>query len=225
MPNKIVQYVVAGSLLLIAGVPIGYLAHSGIATPVVSDEVVVEIKPTECAVGELIQLKAEGKNAAWTVEPASPDAISFGNENEHFVASFRSAARYVVIQASIINGKVVIAKTVFDVTGGGAATGWVAKIRGWNPGPESKALAGSFRTVSSFVAEKIAAGTLVAPDEILQKTTESNQRVLGSNAGKWTTFFANLQGELDSLQTNGDLTTQRDFVRVWNEIASALESL
>jgi hypothetical protein len=227
MSSAVVKYGVASVLLLLAGVPIGYFVKGNLQTPVVPDAPAVDVSAIEVAVGELVQLKAEGTNAAWTVEPASPDAISFGNENEHFVASFRTSARYVVINACVVDGKVTIQKTFYDVTGGGAAPGnnLSAEFRQWGVGPSPATVAATFRTVASFVDEKTKAGALVQPEEILTMTTDSNKRALGADNSKWNNFFSRLEDKLKSLQDSGQLVSQRDYIRVWNDIADALGTL
>lgn len=89
----------------------------------------------------------------------------------------------------------------------------------------ARKLAASFRDVAKEVQGLIDERKLMPPDDIIELARVSNNEALGGSIEKWKPFFDQLETRLTALAKDNKLNTMADHVKVWNEIATALESV
>lgn len=89
---------------------------------------------------------------------------------------------------------------------------------------EAHKLAASFREVAKEVQDLIDERKLLPPDDIIELTRVANNEALGGSISRWQPLFDQLEARLATLAKDNKLNTMADHVKVWNEIATALES-
>lgn len=206
-------------------------------------------------VGQQVKITVEdGTSVAWTVEPPIPDLTTYGDRNESSVSSYRTPGKYTVIAAvatgtgykdasvSLRRYSVVVAgETPVNPTPGPDPGPTPVDPPGPVPTPvvnefsdlaklvpdkaEAKRLAAALRETADEVDTLVKKRKLLSPDEIVALSQEANEKALGSSITKWDKFFTATEDVLTRLAKDGKLNTMTDHVKVWNELATLLESV
>lgn len=193
--------------------------------------------PAKCVVGELVRLDLRESvvgGVQWRVLPDTPDFEVIENGQRAFFSS-RVPGSYLFIVAGAKGDTALLTHHTIVVDGAVPGPG-----PGPGPGPVVQTLA---EQVTAMVAaipayegrdaqikgvaqvfRKMAEGSDISPDQILEATAVANSAVLGDNLEKWVPFLDKLGELLDGMVDGGKLTTRDDYKATWLEIAKGLEA-
>lgn len=239
---------IAAILACVFVAPVCWIAGS-VCTPVPNEPAVVPVvvetdyPSRDVVVGELITLVVEGDDVAWEFSPSCEDNVSVDEGDTRLFVSFRHAGPHAIYAGASLDGKASITRFDFNVTRGpgpdpgpepGPEPGpnptpvedeWVTRLRGWTPGPRPEAVSKAFVEVASWSQGRLDNSQLVTPQQILARTKTAVNKSVGQDGAKWRPFFAGLADHLAAESGGNALVTQRDYIRTWQSIGTALGKL
>lgn len=237
--KSFIQVLCAGVLVVIAAIaggealqnPYGDSIPEPVMLKFVGDPEIAG--PGEVEIGELARLSVEGEKVAWDCVPHIPDGQAFGENNQSYVASFRTPGLYTVIAAVYSNDEVNILSFPIDVRGPPEPVKppvpednrfdevLIQDVISWcQASAANRDRVMGIATVFGYVAIEIQEGKLVSAQDIINRTAILNKEVDTSGLGP---LLSDIQTELTSRSDSGTLRTVDDHLVVWKSIAEGLE--
>ncbi len=238
--KSVIEVVCAGVLVVLAAIAGGESLQKPYIDSVVEQPKMVQFLgtpviegPGQVEVGELARLSVEGERVDWDCVPKIVDGQEYGENNQNYVASFRTPGIYTVIAAVYANDTVEVLSFPIQVEGGEVVVvvpdeiddrydeTLVENVLSWcNTSGPNKDRVMSVATVFGVVAIQIQDGELRNSAEIIARTATLNEKV---NTNGLEPLLISIQTELISRSDLGLLETPAQHVRVWKSIAEGLE--
>lgn len=171
---------------------------------------------------------AEIRDAGEHLELRIPGASDIG-----VIANGRN--RWVI--AAVIDGRAVL----FHLSAGDSPEPGPGPGPGPEPGPDApeltrlasqwlelvdinaRALRNDLAAAFRRTANRIDAGELRTPAEIIQASSEANRQAVGDQRNDWLPWFERLREQLNGLAADGQLETPADHARAFRELADGLD--
>ncbi len=241
--NKIILGSILAVLFLIAGIVTINSLNVSVASANAEESKIIISGPTEVETGELVILTIENSGDGdykWLVFPPTKDfLVTDSGKRIIFSSGIKGKFKFIVAgvvdkiidmvphTVSVINDKadprnypLRIDDAIQEQSLSMKVVEWCELVDSSSKKQDCQKLAKSF----SNIALLIEAGTIEKPENIIKATITSNRKSLGKNLDNWYILGASLAKELNTMSDAGKLNTPEDHVKIWQELATALEN-
>lgn len=210
-----------------------------VSSPIAADDPAPSLvlkAPSTCVVGELVRLDLRESiigGVQWRVLPETPDFEVIEDGRRAFFSS-RVPGSYLFIVAGAKGDTALLTHHTIVVAG---------DVPGPGPGPNPPAVKTLAEQVTDAVKalpdyegkathvkgvaqvfRKMAEGSDISVDQILEATAVANSAVLGDKLEAWIPVLDKLGVLLDAMVDGGKLNTRDEYKATWLEIAKGLEA-
>lgn len=89
--------------------------------------------------------------------------------------------------------------------------------------PEARDLRDELASAFRATANRIDAGELKTPAQIIEASAEANRQAVGDRRNAWLPWFEQLRDTLNALAESGDLSTPAEHAKAFRELADGLD--